>query len=127
MPRSRPHAVTTVSASLGPGSGEVAVNWGAVSDADGYKILRSTSANGLFKQTGKLNVITGVTSAAAGVVNIWSYQHSYVPAKKMSGRDTSKSFEYVETIGSGKRCFKVVAFNTAGDSAASKVVCASPP
>ena len=105
----------------------MALDWGAVSGADGYKILRSSSANGPLTQTVKLNVVTGVTSAATGVINIRSDQHSYVPAKKMTGRDTSKSFEYVETIGSGKRCFKVVAFNTAGDSAASKVVCGNPP
>ena len=104
----------------------MALTWGAVSDAIGYKILRSASASGTSELTCTLNAVTGATSAAAGVVNIWSTQHSYIPASTMSGRDTSASFEYVEVRGAGERCFKVIAFNAMGDSAPSKVVCGSP-
>jgi hypothetical protein len=105
----------------------VVLGWGAVTDADGYKILRSASARGTFELTGTLNVVTGATSAAAGVVNIRSPHHSYYPASKMTGRDTSASFEYVEVRDAGERCYKVIAFNAAGDSAPSRVVCGSPP
>ncbi len=118
--------VATVSAGPGGGSGEVSLHWNSAAYADGYKILRSTSASGTFALTLTMNVITGVTSATAGVVNVSSAQHSYVPASKMSGRDTSATFEYVEVRGDGQRCFKVVAFNTVGDGAASTVVCGTP-
>ena len=127
MPGIRPHAVAVVTAGPGGGSGEVVLDWNAATDADGYKILRSASASGAFELTGKFNVITGATSAAKGVVNIWSTQHSYFPATRMTGRDTSASFEYVEVRDAGERCYKVIAFNAAGDSAPSKVVCGSPP
>jgi hypothetical protein len=116
-----------VTAGAGHGSGEVVLHWSAVTDADGYRILRSPTASGTFGVTCTLNVVTGATSASSGVVNVSSVHHSYVPASTMSGRDSSASFEYVEVRGADKRCFTVVAFNTAGDSASSTVVCGSPP
>ena len=127
MARIRPHAVGSVTAGPGGGSGEVVLHWSAVTDTDGYRIVRSASSSGTFDVTCTVNVVTGVTSADSGVVNVRSAQHSYVPASKMSGRDTSASFDYIEVRGAGQRCFKVIAVNTAGDSAASKVVCGSPP
>lgn len=122
-----PGRVSGVHAYPGGGSGEVAVSWNAVTNATGYRIYRADSPDGEFVRVGRINVVTGSTSAVAEVVNIWSVQHSYVPSGgALASPDTSATFEYVELSAAGERCFKVVAFNDAGRGHSSTISCSGP-
>jgi hypothetical protein len=123
-----PGAVTVLHAGPGGGSGEIALDWNAVPTATGYRVLRSEAAGGPFGVVADFDVTTGRVSAADDVVNIWSAQHSYVPARNTLNRpDRSPWFQYVEVSRTGERCFRVVAYNAAGNGPASAVVCGSPP
>jgi hypothetical protein len=67
----------------------------------------------------EFDVTTGTATAAADVVNVFSDQHSYIPPRgTLEGTDRSSQFFYVD-VGSGQRCFRVVAFNAARDGPAS--------
>jgi hypothetical protein len=123
-----PGPVTVLRAGPGGGSGEVVLDWNAVSGATGYRVLRAATAAGPFAVVADFDVTTGSTSAADEVVNLWSEQHSYVPADGALGSpDTSPRFQYVEVDGTGSRCFVVVARNGSGDGAESAPACGSPP
>jgi hypothetical protein len=122
-----PGAITVVRAGPGGGSGEIVLDWDAVPAATGYRVLRSEAAGGPFEVVADFDVTTGRVSAADDVVNIWSAQHSYVPARgTLDGPDRSPWFQYVEVSRTGERCFRVVAYNAAGDGPASVVACGSP-
>jgi hypothetical protein len=122
-----PGVVTVVGVRAGGGSGEVQLTWEAVADATGYRVLRSDVADGEFAVTAELDVTTGVATASADVVNVFSEQHSYVPVRsELEGPDQSTQFSYID-IGFRPRCFRVIAFNAAGDGPASDVACGSPP
>ncbi|MCE9621753.1 MAG: hypothetical protein K8R99_05340 [Actinomycetia bacterium] len=122
-----PGRVSGVHAFPGGGSGEVAVNWNAEPDANGYRIYRSATPDGDFVLVADINVTNGDTSATSEVVNIWTAQHSYVPAGgALASRDTSSEFQYVELSGAGERCFKVRAYNDAGRGHSSSVSCSGP-
>jgi hypothetical protein len=91
-------------------------------------VLRSEAACGPFEVVADFNVTTGSVTADDDVVNIWSAEHSYVPLwNPFTGPDRSPWFEYVEISRTGERCFKVLAYNQAGDGPASVVACGSPP
>jgi hypothetical protein len=123
-----PDAVSVIRAGPGGGSGEVALDWDAVSGATGYRVLRAATAAGPFAVVADFDVTTGSTTAADEVVNLWSEQHSYIPTDGALGSpDTSPSFQYVEVDGAGSRCFVVVARNGSGEGAESVPACGSPP
>lgn len=123
-----PGPVTVISAHSGGGSGEVALDWNAVEGATGYRVLRSDTASGPFDVFADIDIVTGAATAADEVVNIWSQQHSYIPAgSPLTSPDQSPWFQLVEVGGSGERCYRVVAYNAAGDAPASSVACGSPP
>lgn len=122
-----PGVVTIVAVGPGGGSGEVGLTWEALADATGYRVLRSDTADGEFEVTAELDVTTGAATAAADVVNVFSGQHSYVPAgSTFEGPDQSPQFSYVD-LGPRQRCYRVIAFNTAGDGPSSDVACGAPP
>jgi len=61
------------------------------------------------------------------VVNIWSAEHSYIPHRGGLTRiDQSPWVQYVD-VGAGRRCYRVLAYNSAGDGPLSAVTCAAPP
>jgi hypothetical protein len=127
-PPAVPGGVTDVRAGPGGGSGEIVAGWDAVTGATGYRVLRSATPDGPFEVAAAIDVTTGRATSAAGVVNVWSQQHSYVPPTgTLSGPDTSPWFEYVEYGSAPQRCFKVVAVDAAGEGPASPVACGSPP
>jgi hypothetical protein len=122
-----PDPVSVIDAFTGGGSGEVELTWGAVIDANGYRVLRSSSPQGPFSLVANVNVVTGTATAAPDVVNIFSEQHTYIPpAGRLDSPDRSRSFHYVD-LGPGQRCYQLIAYNGAGDAPASPVDCASPP
>jgi hypothetical protein len=123
-----PGTVGVIRVAPGGGSGEVEVDWDAVAQATGYRVLRSSTTAGPWVTVADLDVTTGHTTAVGQVVNLWSVQHSYIPdSGELTSPDTSPSFQYVEVSGTGSRCFRVLAYNAAGDGAASTVACGSPP
>ncbi len=111
-----PGPVTGVSAGAGGGSGEILVNWDAVADATGYRVYRSSSAEGPFVASASIAAATGVTSVEFG----GSYENIQV------WQPTSFSFQYVESVDNARAYFRVAAFNTAGSGPRSGVVCGSP-
>jgi hypothetical protein len=124
--RDVPAAVTGLTARPGGGSGEIAVRWNSASGAQGYRVLRASSATGSFTTSADIDVTTGRATAADNVVNVWSEQYSYVPVRHtFVGPDTSPWFEYVE-LAPGQRCFRVVAYNAGGDGPMSPVACSLP-
>lgn len=123
-----PGPVTVISAHSGGGSGEVALDWNAVEGATGYRVLRSDTASGPFDVFADIDIVTGATTAADEVVNIWSQQHTYIPAgSPLTSPDQSPWFQLVEVGGTGERCYQVVAYNAAGAAPPSPVACGSPP
>ncbi|HET6952319.1 MAG TPA: hypothetical protein VFI47_18210, partial [Acidimicrobiales bacterium] len=128
LPGDVPGEVPGVAARTGGSSGEVAVEWNPADGATGYRVLRAGAPAGPFEVAADFDVTTGSVTAADGVVNIWSAQHSYVPdrGEPLAGPDTSPWFEYVD-VGTGERCYQVLAHNAAGAGPASGVVCGSPP
>jgi hypothetical protein len=105
----------------------VELEWVTVSGATGYRVVRSDEAGALLGLMVELDVTTGRATAAAGVTNVWSEQHTYLPAGGTLGSpDTSSRIRYVD-VGPGRRCYRVVAFNAAGDADPSPVACGSPP
>ena len=125
-----PAAVAVVSAAPGGGSGEITLRWNAVANATGYRVLRANVAGGPFTVSADINLTTGKATAASDVTNVWSPQHSYVPAgANATVPDSSPSFQYVEvpTGGVVQRHLRVVAYNANGDAPASVVVCGAPP
>jgi hypothetical protein len=114
-------------ASTGGGSGEVAVNWNAVPGATGYRVLRTNTAGRHPRLAADFNITTGHTTAAPNVVNIWSAEHSYLPDfGPLTQVDQSPWFQYVD-LGADRRCYRVLAYNSAGAGPRSAVTCASPP
>lgn len=123
-----PGPVTVLEARPGGGSGEIEFDWTAVADASGYRVLRADSASGPFSEAAEIDITAGEATAAGDVVNLWSEQHSYVPASgTLAAPDTSDRFQYVEAGGAQHRCFRVVAIGPSGDGPASEVRCGSPP
>lgn len=112
-----PVQVTTVSASTGGGSGEITVNWNTVPDATGYRVYRSSSANGPFVASASVIVATGATAIEFGgsyeLIQIWP--------------PSSDSYEYVEAAIGSPGYFRVAAFNAAGTGPRSAVVCGTAP
>jgi hypothetical protein len=122
-----PGVVTIVGVGPGGGSGEVQLTWEALANATGYRVLRSDTTDGEFEATAELDVTTGAATASADVVNVFSDQHSYIPPRgTFEGPDQSPQFSSVD-VGSRQRCFRVIAFNAAGDGPASDVACGAPP
>lgn len=122
-----PGVVTIVGVGPGGGSGEVQLTWEALANATGYRVLRSATVDGEFEVTAELDATTGAATAPADVANVFSDQHSYIPPRgTFEGPDQSPQFSYVD-VGSRQRCFRVIAFNSAGDGPASDVACGAPP
>lgn len=111
-----PGTVTGVSATAGGGSGEVLVNWGAVADATGYRVYRSTSAGGPFVAAASMVVATGATTIEFDgpyeFIQIW--------------KPSPSAFQYVESFDNAAVYFSVAAFNAGGTGPRSAVVCGSP-
>jgi hypothetical protein len=114
-------------ATPGGGSGEVAVRWAAVPRARGYRVVRTTATGTQLRVVADFDITTGRTTAAAEVVNIWSSGHSYVPDRgRLTQVDRSARFEYVD-VGAGRRYYRVLAYNSAGNGPLSAVTGAAPP
>jgi hypothetical protein len=125
---SLPASVTVISGQPGGGSGEVVLEWGTVAEATGYRVVRTDAAGSLLDVMADLNVTTGQVTAADAVVNLFSPQHTYVPAgATLTTPDTSARITYVDVGGPGTRCYRVVAYSPGGDAAPSPVTCSSPP
>jgi hypothetical protein len=126
-PAAVPGAPTIIRVGPGGGSGEVHLIWGAVPNATGYRVLRSNAPDGQFEVAAEIDITTGTATAAAGVVNVFSEEHSYIPpGDPLEAPDQSSQFEYVD-VGADQRCFAVIAFNAKGDGPASAVSCGVPP
>lgn len=110
-----PGQVTTVSAGPGGGSGEIVVNWNTVPDATGYRVYRSTSADGPFVPAASVMVATGATTIEFD--GSYEYIQIWPPS--------SNAYEYVEASIGSPGYFRVAAFNAAGTGPRSAVVCAS--
>ena len=122
-----PAAVTGIGARSGGGSGEIVLDWNAAATATGYQVLRAESAEGPFSIAADFSVTTGKTTVANDVVNLWSGQHTYVPAGGSLGApDQSPTFEYVQA-GLPQQYFRVVAYNAAGTAPTSAIVCGAAP
>jgi hypothetical protein len=113
-------------AQSGGGSEEVQVDWTAVPHATGYRVLRADPGGSQYKVVADFDITTGHTTAAPDVVNIWSAGHSYVPDRgPLAGPDRSPWFQYVDYL-SGERCYRVQAYNAAGNGPLSTVTCGAP-
>jgi hypothetical protein len=112
-----PGQVTTVSGIVGAGSGEKQVLWNTVPDATGYRVYRSSSPDGPFVATASVIVATGATTIEYGgwyeIIQIWP--------------QASDTYAYVDVTEGSPSYYRVAAFNAAGTSPRSVVVCASPP
>ncbi len=124
-----PDAVAVIRAERGAGSGELLMLWNAASGATGYRIERAPAPGGTFATVADIDVATGRATANDEVLAIQSAGgHLYVPAGALLAEpDGSAWFQYDEFVGSGTRCFRVVAYNAAGAAAPSPVACASYP
>lgn len=128
-----PGSVAVVEARTGGGSGETEIGWNAVRHATGYRVLRSTVDGGPWDVLIEIDVTTGEVAGPqptdTRLVTIWSSQHRYRPGTvdPLTAPDTSDRFQMVEVGGPGQRCYRVVAFNAAGDGPASTPACAVPP
>lgn len=121
-----PGTVVAVADSSG-GSGEVQVDWNAVTGATGYRILRTTAAGAEARVAADFDITTGRTTAAPDVVALWSDEHSYVPNRgPLTRPDQSPWFQYVDYGGPGQRCYRLLAYNAAGDGPLSAVTCGAP-
>jgi hypothetical protein len=111
----------------GAGSEEIELAWRTISGATGYRVLRADSAEGTFRLAAEIDVTTG-EATAEDAINIWSDQHTYLPAgQPLTAVDTSTQLRYVEHGGARFRCFEVVALGPSGPGPASATVCGSPP
>jgi hypothetical protein len=120
-------AAVVARATPGAGSGEVAVGWAAVPRATGYRVIRTTAAGAQLRVVADFTITTGRIAAAPEVVNVWSAQHSYVPDRgRLTQVDRSGRFEYVD-VGTGRRYYRVLAYNSAGSGPLSAVTGAIPP
>jgi Protein of unknown function (DUF4232) len=114
-------------ARTGGGSGEVVLDWKAVPHATGYRVIRANSAGGRIRVVADFEITTGRVTADPGVVNIWSAGHNYVPDRSRLTRiDQSPWFQYVD-LDAGRRCYRVLAYNSTQDGPLSAVTCAAPP
>ena len=94
-----------------------------VADATGYRVLRSDTATGPTSLAAEFDVTTGAATAAAGVLAIQSTQHIYFPrGEPLEAPDESPQFYYT-AFNPRPRCFRVIAFNAAGDAPPSAVAC----
>jgi hypothetical protein len=113
-PAARPAEAPVPTASAGGGSGEVSLRWHAVPGASGYRVQRAASPQGPFEVAADVDVVSGHTTLATGVTNLWS------PA--------ADQFEYIEVIGAASvRYLRVLAYNDGGEGPVSETVCAAPP
>ena len=122
-----PGTITVVSAAAGGGSGEISMAWDAVPNASGYRVSRSTAAQGSFSVSAEVNVLTGKAFAASGVTNLYTDQQTFFPLVFATPAPTtpSKHFHYVELVAT-RTYLRVAAYNDAGEGPASLVVCGSP-
>jgi hypothetical protein len=110
----------------GGGSGEVELEWSAVTGATGYQILRAGASSGPFETAATIDLETGGATKDDGVVNVWSDLHSYVPSRgRLTGPDTSDRFRLVD-VGAGARCFQVRAMRAGQPGSTSATACAAP-
>ncbi len=122
-----PGAVVVVAHS-GGGYGEVQLDWNAVANATGYRVLCTDAGGGRARVVADFNITTGRTTAAPEVVNLWSSEHTYIPGGgRLTKADTSSSFQYVDVGEAGPRYYRVLAWNLAGDGPPSAVTWSSPP
>jgi hypothetical protein len=124
-----PVAVTAITARPGGGSGEVAVTWGAVAGATGYRVSRSSAPSGPYSVSVDLNLATAEVTVADSVANVFSPGSAeYFPVLTFQpGDPLPNDFEYIDLGGLEPRYFRVVAYNAAGDGPPSVVVCGSAP
>lgn len=102
------------------------VDWHAVRRATGYRVLRVDVDGRNPRLVADFDIVTGRTSAAPEVVNIYSAGHTYRPDRgPLAGPDRSSSFTYIDFTG-GRRCYRVLAYNLTGPGPMSAVVCAAP-
>lgn len=110
----------------GGGSGEVQVDWNAVPHATGYRVLRTNTGGGQARVVADFDITTGRTTAAAEVVTLWSEQHNYIPDRgPLTSPDRSPWFQYIDYL-PGRRCYRVQAYNAAGNGPLSAVTCGAP-
>ncbi len=101
--------------------------WKAVATATGYQIYRTDSAGHGARLVADVNIVTGHTTVAPGVVNIWSQTHTYIPGGgPLTSRDPSTRFQYVDYGEAGTRYYRVRAYNAAGAGPLSPVISGTP-
>ncbi len=121
-----PAKVGFVVASSGGGSGEIEVNWEAVTAAIGYRVYRAASPSGPYVVGADWDVVAGTKTLAQGVTNLWSPPADYPPFTSVPGVATPRHFQYVEVNGLDRRYFWVAGYNAAGEGPRSVVVCGTP-
>jgi hypothetical protein len=125
VPAQVPGQVTEVSAQPGGGSLEVAVRWGAVAGATGYRVLRADGTDGAYVPMADIDLTTGAVILRPDVT-VWSANHRYeVGGATLTTPDTSPWFEYVD-LGADARRYIVVAYNPVGEGRPSVEVSAGP-
>ena len=107
-----PQPVSELDAGSAGGSGEIRLDWSGVAEATGYRVYRADAPDGPFQLAADLDVASGDATRADGVTNVWS------PARD--------EYQYIEYGEATRRYFRVVAYNSAGESAPSPTVCGSP-
>lgn len=104
--------VSVLDAGPSAGSGEIRLGWSGVAGAEGYRLYRADAAGGPFELAADLDVATGTSTTAEGVTNVWS------PAPG--------EYEYIEFGAATRRYFRVTAYDDAGETPPSAVVCGAP-
>jgi hypothetical protein len=110
-----PEAVTVIEAMSGGGSGEIEVQWDAVTGATGYRVLRSAAGGGPFAVVADYDMATGHATTFDDHITVWH----------PSDQGWLQYVEYGDAPRT--RWFCVVAYNDAGDAPPSAVVSGSPP
>ena len=137
-----PRTTTTSNKSLGQvvltqsgqagGSGEVELQWVAVTGATGYRVFRSDTIGGPYRLFLDINVATGHISYKRGeTVNFYDEVRSYIPAdyRNPPPQTPGIQFTYIDipTIGgTNVRYYKVAATNYSGMGPLTPIACGAP-
>jgi hypothetical protein len=123
-----PAQVTGVSAGKSGGSGEVQVDWNAVSGATGYRVYRSNTLGGPFLDVADIDVMTGKVRVAERVANIYSDNQTFYPLVSATPVPSTPAheFHYVEYPTWDRAYFQVAAYNATGEGPPSVTDCGAP-
>jgi hypothetical protein len=119
-----PAPVTAVTVAPGGGSGELEVSWDPVAGATGYRVERADDASGPFAMVADIDVVAGTAGVAAGVVNVFTQEHSFHPPSGPPPPPGSTARFHLVDLREPPAHYRVVATNASGAAAPSETVCA---